>query len=148
MCSLLCTGCGLPWTFAEWVEGWLSSSVYSSSNWFSSIKAWFSDVSDFENDLFGTGCEQLHVLVADVLKSFDTVDRFILDCTLGRFGLPDWFHKASFSLVIRLTGLSWTALWVVLGCLTGSIRLLSLWVQVCRWPCLGVEMGAFPKVVL
>ena len=30
-------------------------------------------------------------------KSFDTVDRSILDCTLGRLGLPDWFRKACFA---------------------------------------------------
>ena len=32
------------------------------------------------------------VMVARVIKSFDTVDnRSILDCALGRLGLPDWF---------------------------------------------------------
>ena len=36
-------------------------------------------------------------MVADVIKSFDTVDRTILDCALGRLGLPDWFRKACFS---------------------------------------------------
>ena len=36
-------------------------------------------------------------MVADVIKSFDTVDRSILDCALGRIGLPDWFRKVYFS---------------------------------------------------
>ena len=36
-------------------------------------------------------------MVADVIKSFDTVDRSILDCALGRLGLPDWFRGAYFS---------------------------------------------------
>ena len=36
-------------------------------------------------------------MVADVIKSFDTVDKSILDCTLGRLGLPDWFRKVYFS---------------------------------------------------
>ena len=31
------------------------------------------------------------------MKSFDTVDRSILDCTLGRLGLPVWFRKVYFS---------------------------------------------------
>ena len=35
-------------------------------------------------------------MVADVIKSFDTVDRSILDCTLCRLGLPDWFRKVYF----------------------------------------------------
>ena len=30
-------------------------------------------------------------------KSFNTVDRSILDCALGRLGLPDWFRKFDFS---------------------------------------------------
>ena len=37
------------------------------------------------------------LMVADVIKSFDTVDRSILDCALGRLGLPDWFRKVCFS---------------------------------------------------
>ena len=41
----------------------------------------------------GVGGDQLHNMVADVIKSFDTVDRSILDCTLGLLGLPDWFRK-------------------------------------------------------
>ena len=35
----------------------------------------------------GGGRDQLHVSVADVIKSFETVDRSILDCALGRLGL-------------------------------------------------------------
>ena len=36
-------------------------------------------------------------MVADVVKSFDTVDRSILDCALGRLGLPDLFRRVHFS---------------------------------------------------
>ena len=41
--------------------------------------------------LSGTGGDQLHVMVADVINSFDTVDRSILDSALGRLGLSDGF---------------------------------------------------------
>ena len=41
--------------------------------------------------------DQLHVMVAEVIKSFDTVDRSILDCALGRLGLPGWFRKTYFA---------------------------------------------------
>ena len=34
---------------------------------------------------------------ADVIKSFDTVERSILDCALGRLGLPPWFRKVYFA---------------------------------------------------
>ena len=36
-------------------------------------------------------------MVADVIKSFGAVDRSILDCALGRLGLPDWFRRFFFS---------------------------------------------------
>ena len=52
---------------------------------------------DVEEVLSGTGGDQLNVMVGDVIKSFDTVDRSILDCALGRLGLPDWFRMAYFS---------------------------------------------------
>ena len=81
----------------EWVEGWLPKSVYSLGNGLSSVEAWFSTALDIEEVLSGTGGDQLHVMVADVIKSFDTVDRYILDCTLGRLGLPGWFRKVYFS---------------------------------------------------
>ena len=81
----------------EWVEGWLLRSVFSLGNGLSSVEAWFSTALDIEDVLSGTGGDQLHVLVADVIKSFDTVDRSILDCVLGRLGLPDWFRKVYFS---------------------------------------------------
>ena len=81
----------------EWVEGWLLKSVYSLGNGLSSVEAWFSTALDIEEVLSGTGGDQLHVMVADVIKSFDTVDRSILDCALGRLELPDWFRKVYFS---------------------------------------------------
>ena len=81
----------------EWVEGWLRKSVYSLGNGLSSVEAWFSTALDIEEVLSGTGGDQLHVMVADVIKSFDTVDRSILDCALGRLRFPDWFRKVYFS---------------------------------------------------
>ena len=55
----------------EWVEVWLPKSVYSLGNGLSSVEAWFSTVLDIEDVLSGTGGDQLHVMVADVIKSFD-----------------------------------------------------------------------------
>ena len=81
----------------EWVEGWLPESVICPGNGLSSVEAWFSTALDIEDVLAGTGGDQLHVMVADVVKSFDTVDRSILDCALGRLGLPDWFREVYFS---------------------------------------------------
>ena len=54
-------------------------SVFSLGNGVSSVEAWFSTALDIEEVLAQTGGDQLHVMVADVIKSFDTVDRSILD---------------------------------------------------------------------
>ena len=71
-------------------------------NGLSSVEAWFSTALDVEDVLSGTGGDQLHVMVADVIKSFDTVDRSILDCALGRLGLPDWFRRVYFSFLSQV----------------------------------------------
>ena len=59
----------------EWVEGWLPQSVFSLGNGLSSVEAWFSTAMDIKEVLSETGGDLLHVMVADVSKSFDTVDR-------------------------------------------------------------------------
>ena len=81
----------------EWVEEWFLRSVFSLGNCLSSVEAWFSTALDIEEVLSGTGGDQLHVMVADVIKSFNTVDRSIFGCVLGLLGLPDWFRKVYFS---------------------------------------------------
>ena len=63
----------------------------------SSVEAWFSTGLDIEEVVSSVGGYQLHVMVADVIKSFDTVDRSILDCALGRLGLPGCFRRTSFA---------------------------------------------------
>ena len=67
------------------------------------MEAWFSAALDVEEVLSGACDEQLHVMVSDVIKSFDTVDRSILDCALGRLGLPPWFRKNTLPDIIRLS---------------------------------------------
>ena len=52
---------------------------------------------DFQEVLSNTSQGYFHICVADVLQSFDTVDRDILDCALGRLGLPDWFRRVNFA---------------------------------------------------
>ena len=56
----------------------------------------FSTALDMEEVLSGTGGDQLHVMVANVIKSSDTVDRSILYCALDRLGLIDSFRRAFF----------------------------------------------------
>ena len=79
------------------VEGWLPMSVFSLGNGLSFVEAWFATALDIDEVLSGVGGDQLHVMVADVIKSFDTVDRSILDCTSGRLRLPSWFRRTYFA---------------------------------------------------
>ena len=86
----------------ERVQNWIPQSVFSLGNGVSSVEAWFSTALDIEEVLSGAGSDQLHVMVADVIKSFDAVDRSILDGALGRFGLPSWFRKVYFSFHVQV----------------------------------------------
>ena len=122
--------------------GWVPQSVYSLGNGLSSVEAWYSTALDIEEVLSGVDSDQLHVVVADVIKSFDTVDRSILDCALGRLGLPDWFLKVYFSYHahVRLrfklaTGLgeSWcTDGGIPQGCPLSMVFIVALYVPRCR----------------
>ena len=100
--------CVLPVVYRIWASGWMvqlepwfkswaPSSVYSAGGGCSSVDAWFTTALEIEECLSGGVDSDVHLFVADVVKSFDTVDRSILDCTLGRLGLPDWFRKVYFS---------------------------------------------------
>ena len=60
------------------VEGWLPKSVFSLGHGLSSVEAWFSTALDIEEVLSGVGGDQLHVMVADVIESFDTVDILLI----------------------------------------------------------------------
>ena len=61
-----------------------------------SVEAWFSTALDIEECLVGGVEGDVHLFVADVVKSFDTVDRGVLDRVLGSLGLPAWFRRAYF----------------------------------------------------
>ena len=58
----------------DWVKGWVLESVFSTGNAVPSVKARFSTALDLEEVLSGARDGKLHVLVADVIKSFDKAD--------------------------------------------------------------------------
>ena len=97
---------------------------------------------DIEEVLSRTGGDQFHVMVADVIKSFDTVDRSILDCALGRLGLPGWFRRAYFSFhsQVRLRFKLASGLgepWcrdggIPQGCPLSMVFIVALYVSWCR----------------
>ena len=61
------------------------------------IWRWSLVVSTIHGELSNTRQGDFHIFVADVVKSFDTVDRDILDRALGRLGLPAWLRRVYFS---------------------------------------------------
>ena len=90
------------WASARMVqlESWFKSgapdSVFSAGGGRGSVKAWYTSSLDIEEVLAGGTDSHVHLFVADVVKSFDTVDRSILDRVLSSLGLPGWFRHAYF----------------------------------------------------
>ena len=62
-----------------WFQSWVPDSVYSAGNGRSSVEAWYTTALDIYEVLEGAVDAHVHIFVADVVKSFDTVDRSILD---------------------------------------------------------------------
>ena len=81
----------------DWFYSWVPGSVFSAGKGVSSVDAWYVTAIDIEEILSQAGHSDFHIFVADVVKSFEIVDRDILDFTLGRLGLPAWFRKVYFS---------------------------------------------------
>ena len=61
-----------------------------------SVEAWYTSALDIEEVLTGAADSDIHLFVADVIKSFDTFDRRILDRVLSSLGLLGWFRHAYF----------------------------------------------------
>ena len=69
-----------------WFQSWVPSSVKSAGNGRSSVEAWYTTALDIEEVLAGAVDTHVHIFVADVVKSFDTVDGGILDRVLSSLG--------------------------------------------------------------
>ena len=137
LCSADFYGLWTSLRLTHWVEGWLPQSVFSLGNGESSVEAWFSTALDIE-EVLSRAC----VMVADVIKSFDAVDKSILDCALGRLGLPLWFTKVCLaynnqvSLRVKLAaglGEPWCPVGgIPQGCPLSMIFIVALYVPWCR----------------
>ena len=79
-----------------WFKSWVPDSVFSAGGGRNSVEAWYTSSLDIEEVLSGAAHSHVHLFVAGVVKSFDTVDRVILDCVLCSLGLPGWFLHAYF----------------------------------------------------
>ena len=108
---------------------------------------------DIEEVLSGATDSDVHLFVADVIKSFDTSDRGIVDCVLSSLGLPAWFRHACFGYHshVRLrfklaAGLDqpWTRDGgIPQGCPLSMMFIVALHLPCC-W-CLGALCGVFPQ---
>ena len=61
----------------HWFYSWVPDTVFSAGKVVSSVDAWYAISSDIEEVLTGAIDGSVHLFVADVIKSFDTVDRGI-----------------------------------------------------------------------
>ena len=75
----------------DWFDSWLPDSDFSAVGGRSSVDAWYSTALDTEECLESNEDDHVHIFVAAVVKSFDTVDRNVLD--LSGLGLPGWFRS-------------------------------------------------------
>ena len=126
-----------------WFKSWVPSSVYSAGGGRSSVDAWFSSALDIEECLSGGVDSDVHLFVADVVMSFDTVDRGVLDRVLSSLGLPDWFRHAYFQyhagvrLRFKLAaslGQSWTRDGgIPQGCPLSMMFIVALYLPWCRY---------------
>ena len=72
----------------DWFRSWVPDSVFSAGGGRGSVEAWYTSSLDIEEVLAGATDSHVHLFVADVVKSFDTVDRTILDRVWSSLGLP------------------------------------------------------------
>ena len=114
-----------------WFESWVPASVLSAGGGRSSVDAW-----DLEESLSGVLDSDVRIFVADVVKSFDTVDRGILGYFLSRLGLPGWFwHHVRVRLRFKLScglGEAWTRDGgIPEGCPLSMIFIVALYLPWC-----------------
>ena len=139
-----------------WFQSWVPSSVKSAGYGRSSVEAWYTAALDIEEVLAGAVDTRVHTFVADVVKSFDTVDRGILDRVLGSLGLLAWFRHAYFEyhyhvrLRFKLAaglGQPWTRDGgIPQGCPLSMMFIVALYLPWCRY--LVLSVGSRPNLML
>ena len=117
-----------------WFYSWVPDTV---------LGAWYAATLDTEDIVSGAHERHAHLFVADVIASFDTVDRGILGCASARLGLPSWFRRVYFSYHARVKlrfnfaaglGEPWT--WdggIPQGCPLSMVFTVALYVLWCRY---------------
>ena len=138
----------------DWFKSLVPDSVFSAGGGRGSVEAWYTSSLDIEEVLSGATDSHVHLFVADVVKSFDTVDRGILDRVLSSLGLPGWFRHAYFEyhahvrLRFKLAsglGQSWTRDGgIPQGCPLSMMFIVALYLPWCRY--LSAQVGVRPQL--
>ena len=63
----------------SWFQPWVPDSVFGAGGGRSSVEAWYTTAPAIEKAFSGVVDSDIHLFVADVIKSFDIVDRGLLD---------------------------------------------------------------------
>ena len=137
-----------------WFKSWVPDSVFSAGGGRTSVEAWYTSALDIEEVLSGATDSHVHLFGADVVKSFDTVDRGFLDRVLSSLGLPGWFRHAYFEYHahVRLRfelasglGQSWTRDGgIPQGCPLSMMFIVALYLPWCRY--LSAQVGVRPQL--
>ena len=135
-------------------KSWVPDLVFSAGGGRGSVEAWYATALDIEEVLIGAADSHVHLFVADVIKSFDSVDRKILDRVLSSLGLPGWFRHAYFEchLHVRLRfklaaglGEPWTREGGILQvCPLSMMSIAALYLPWCRY--FSAQVGVEPQL--
>ena len=138
----------------DWFRSWVPDSVFSAGGGRGSVEAWYTTALDIEEVLSGAADPHVHLFIADVIKSFDTVDRGVLDSVLSSLGLPGWFRHAYFEyhahvrLRFKLAaglGEPWTRDGgIPQGCPLSMMFIVALHLPWCRY--LSAQVGVEPQL--
>ena len=138
----------------EWFRSWVPDSVFSAGGGRGSVEAWYTSSLVIEEVLAGGTDSHVHLFVADVVKSFDTVDRSILDRVLSSLGLPGWFRHAYFEYHAHVRmrfklasglGAPWTRDGgIPQGCPLSMMFIVALYLPWCRY--LSAQVGVQPQL--
>ena len=137
-----------------WFKSWVPASVFSAGSGRGSVEAWYTSSLDIEEVLTGVVDSDVHLFDADAIKSFDTVDRRILDRVLSSLGLPGWFrhfyfeYHAHVRLRLKLAsglGEPWTRDGgITQGCPLSMMFIVALYLPWCRY--LAAHGGVQPQM--
>ena len=139
----------------DWFWSWVPDSVFSAGSGRGSVEAWYTSSLDLEEVLAGAVDTHVHIFVADVVKSFDTVDRRILYRVLSSLGLPGWFRHTYFEYHAHVRwrfklasglGEPWTREGgIPQGCPLSMMFIVALYLPWCRYH-LAVHEGVQPQL--